>query len=57
LALMRTIQRAAGARSFRLFAVAAFGLALVACSKCDVPNWRHDSPAAPQSCHDGPAWG
>jgi hypothetical protein len=57
LALMRTIQRAAGARSFRLFAIAAFGLALAACSKCDVPNWRHDSPAAPQSCHDGPAWG
>jgi hypothetical protein len=55
---MRTIQRAAGARSFRLFAIAAFGLALAACSNCDVPTWqRHYSPAAPQSCHDGPAWG
>jgi hypothetical protein len=32
----------------------ALGLSLAACSKCDVPTWRHDSPTAPQSCHDGP---
>jgi hypothetical protein len=31
------------------------GLSLAACSKCDVPIWHRDSPAAPQSCHDGPA--
>jgi hypothetical protein len=52
---MRTIVQFAGDRTLRLLAVVAFGLALGACSKCDVPTWRHDSPAAPQSCHDGPA--
>jgi hypothetical protein len=52
---MLTIRHALGGRSFQLLAVAAFALALAACSKCDVPTWRHDSPAAPQSCHDGPA--
>jgi hypothetical protein len=55
LELMRTIVQLAGDRTLRLLAVVAFGLALGACSKCDVPTWRHDSPAAPQSCHDGPA--
>ncbi len=30
------------------------GLALGACSKCDVPVWQ-PRPAGPQSCHDGPA--
>jgi hypothetical protein len=30
------------------------GLSLTACSKCDVPTWRPNSPTAPQSCHDGP---
>jgi hypothetical protein len=54
LAPMRTtIMRTAGRRSLRLLAIAAFGLALAACSKCDMPTWRHDAPA-PQSCHDGP---
>jgi hypothetical protein len=52
---MQTIVQFAGDRTLRLLAVVAFGLALGACSKCDVPTWRHDSPAAPQSCHDGPA--
>jgi hypothetical protein len=33
----------------------ALGLSLAACSKCDIPTWRHDSPAGPQSCHDGPS--
>jgi hypothetical protein len=55
LELMRTIRRAFGGRAFQLLAIAAFGLALAACSKCDVPTWRHDSPATPQSCHDGSA--
>jgi len=55
LGLMRTIKHTIGGRGFRLLAIAAFGLALAACSKCDVPGWRHDSPPAPQSCHDGPA--
>ena len=43
--------------AIRLLAVAALGLLLGACSKCDVPDfWHHDTPtAAPQSCHDGPA--
>jgi len=30
--------------------VAALGLALGACTKCDVPVW-----SAPRACHDGPA--
>jgi hypothetical protein len=30
-----------------------FGLALGACSKCDVPNW-FPNPSAPHACHDGP---
>ena len=30
--------------------VVSLGLALGACSKCDVPNW-----SAPRACHDGPA--
>jgi hypothetical protein len=33
--------------------VLAAGLALGACSKCDVPTWQPNK--APQSCHDGPA--
>jgi hypothetical protein len=53
--LMRTITDLAGARSSRLLVVVVFGLALGACSKCDMPTWHHDPPAAPQSCHDGAA--
>jgi hypothetical protein len=34
--------------------ILALGLALGACSKCDVPTWQPNR-AAPQSCHDGPA--
>jgi hypothetical protein len=46
----------AGLKQFvSLVLVLAAGLALGACSKCDVPDfWHHDAPAAPQSCHDGP---
>lgn len=36
-----------------LIAVSALGLALAACSKCDVPNLLPHQ-AGPQSCHDGP---
>lgn len=49
---MAKIARTAGDRIMRLLMLVGFGLALAACSKCDVPFWRHDSPAAPQSCHD-----
>jgi hypothetical protein len=52
--LMRTIKRTAGGRGLQLIAIVAFGFALAACSKCDVPTWRHDTAPAPQSCHDGP---
>jgi hypothetical protein len=38
----------------RLLIVIAGALALGACSKCDVPFWRHDAPPAPASCHDAP---
>jgi hypothetical protein len=41
-----------GGRILRLFVVAGFALTLAACDKCLMPTWRHDSPAAPQSCHD-----
>jgi hypothetical protein len=34
--------------------VALLGLALGACSKCDVPNLLPHQ-AGPQSCHDGPS--
>ena len=36
-----------------LFAVFGIGLALGACSKCDVPS-LFPNPSAPRSCHDGP---
>jgi len=48
--------RRAGDYALRLFVLAAFALALGACSKCDVPVWvPNHSPATPSSCHDGPA--
>jgi len=48
--------RRAGDYALRLFVLAAFALALGACSKCDVPAWvPNRSPATPSSCHDGPA--
>ena len=48
--------RRAGDYALRLFVLAAFALALGACSKCDVPVWvPNHSPAAPASCHDGPS--
>jgi len=43
------------ARPVVIFAVlVGLGLALGACSKCDVPTWQPNRQA-PQSCHDGPA--
>jgi hypothetical protein len=48
--------RSATGRTLRLLVLAAFALALGACSKCDVPTWvPNRSPAAPSSCHDGPS--
>jgi hypothetical protein len=41
--------------TLRLAVVIALAQALAACSKCDMPTWRHDTPAAPQSCHDDAA--
>jgi len=37
-----------------LIAVIGLGLALTACTKCDVPNLIPNK-SAPQSCHDGPS--
>ena len=34
--------------------MAAVGLALGACSKCDVPIWQPNK-TGPLSCHDGPS--
>jgi hypothetical protein len=36
----------------RLMAVAGLGLALGACSKCDVWKWVPNQQAQPHSCHD-----
>jgi hypothetical protein len=35
-------------------ALVGLGLALGACSKCNVPTWQPNRPG-PLSCHDGPA--
>ena len=43
----------AAGRILRLLVLATFGLALGACSKCDVPNWLPGH--SPASCHDGPS--
>jgi hypothetical protein len=34
--------------------IVGLGIALGACSKCDVPTWQPNR-AVPQSCHDGPS--
>jgi hypothetical protein len=39
----------------RLMIILCFGIALGACSKCDVPDLGHwGSPPPPHACHDGP---
>jgi hypothetical protein len=48
-ATQRAMRRAAV-----LAVILGFGLALGACSKCDVPTWQ-PRPAGPRSCHDGPS--
>jgi hypothetical protein len=54
--LMRELARGAAGRGGRLIVVAAvattMAMALGACSKCDMPVWRHDTLPNPQSCHD-----
>jgi hypothetical protein len=52
LGLVPNLARAAGGRALRLFVLAGFALTLAACDKCSMPVWRHDTAAAPQSCHD-----
>jgi hypothetical protein len=49
--LLQNIGRLA---ALRLLIVLGCGLALGACSKCDVPNLL-PNPAAPHACHDGPS--
>jgi len=43
------LRRLAGAA-----AIVSLGLALGACTKCDLWNWQAHKAAQPQSCHDGP---
>jgi hypothetical protein len=44
-----------GGATLRLFALLGFALTLGACTKCDVPTWRHSSSGdAPVACHDSP---
>ncbi len=39
-----------------ILCIAGLGLALGACTKCDVPNWFPKPPGqAPQTCHGTPA--
>jgi hypothetical protein len=44
-----TLRRLAG-----VVAIVGLGLALGACTKCDLWNWQAHREAQPQSCHDGP---
>jgi len=52
--VLAQIARVVGRRTLRLVVIAGFAVSLAACDKCSVPTWRHDTPAAPQSCHDDP---
>ncbi len=53
---MLKIARFAGDCLVRLCLLAGLGLALAACSKCDVPTWPPTWPpkfgGPPSSCHD-----
>ncbi len=47
--------RGAAGRVMPLLVLLGIGLALGACSKCDIPTWPGlSSGAAPLSCHDTP---
>jgi hypothetical protein len=51
----RRLARMAGAPMLRLLILLGFGLALGACTKCDVPTWpRSSAGLMPAVCHDGP---
>ena len=54
---MTRMARIAGNRLLPLVVVVGFGMALGACSKCDVPTWQPNrAPGPPLSCHgDAPA--
>jgi hypothetical protein len=51
---MRVAMKRAVRALSALLAICGLGLALGACSKCDVPNLLPNQ-AGPQSCHDGPS--
>jgi hypothetical protein len=51
--LVQSNRRHATPRVMPLLIALGFGLALGACSKCDVPTWM-PNPAAPHACHNGP---
>jgi hypothetical protein len=58
--LLPTIARMAAlgpaSRLALLFALLGCGLAVGACSKCDVPTWQHSQLGqSATACHDGPA--
>jgi hypothetical protein len=52
--LVQSIRHLAAEHTLRLVIALGLGLALGACSKCDVPTWMPNAPA-PHSCHDGPS--
>jgi hypothetical protein len=53
-AFMQLADRGLRHRMTVVAAVLGFGLALGACSKCDVPNWLSGQPG-PHACHGAPS--
>jgi len=51
----RIAPRAAARLAAVLACIIGLGLALGACSKCDVPTWMPNNQNAPHTCHDGPS--
>jgi hypothetical protein len=41
-------------RAAVLACILGLGLALGACSKCDVPTWMPNNQNTPHTCHNGP---
>jgi hypothetical protein len=52
--ISRMAPHPAARRAAVLACILGLGLALGACSKCDVPTWMPNQNA-PHTCHDGPS--
>jgi hypothetical protein len=51
--ILPTLSHRVARRAAVLGCILGLGLALGACSKCDVPTWMPNQNA-PHTCHDGP---